>query len=211
MAYSSQVKSVLDEIIERLPEPFNMVEIMAKAADKTPYVVVAFQECERMNILTHEIRRSLKELDLGLKVCTRQLPREHLSLPNSSRDWQRAVAHSEPCPVQRAWLPSPALLHVPLRCVQPDGTSRLLREEFETKYVHRSCFLQTELPRLFSFLKGELTITSDMEELANALFYDNVPESWTRYAYPSLLSLGAWYADLLLRIRVSTFLVKVKA
>ena len=71
MAYSFQVKSVLDEIIERLPEPFNMVEITAKAVDKTPYVVVAFQECERMNILTHEIRRSLKELDLGLKVCRR--------------------------------------------------------------------------------------------------------------------------------------------
>ncbi|KFW95505.1 Dynein heavy chain 17, axonemal, partial [Phalacrocorax carbo] len=112
---SREEKAILDEIIERLPEPFNMVEIMAKAVDKTPYVVVAFQECERMNILTHEIRRSLKELDLGLK--------------------------------------------------------------------------------------GELTITSDMEELANALFYDSVPESWTRYAYPSLLSLGAWYADLLLRIR----------
>uniref|UniRef100_A0A8C3J4X5 Dynein axonemal heavy chain 17 n=1 Tax=Calidris pygmaea TaxID=425635 RepID=A0A8C3J4X5_9CHAR len=110
-----KVKSVLDEIIEKLPEPFNMAEIMAKAAEKTPYVVVAFQECERMNILTHEIRRSLKELDLGLK--------------------------------------------------------------------------------------GELTITSDMEDLGNALFYDSVPESWTRYAYPSLLSLGAWYADLLLRIR----------
>ncbi|OXB61092.1 hypothetical protein ASZ78_013655 [Callipepla squamata] len=92
-----------------------MAEIMAKAVDKTPYVLVAFQECERMNILTHEIRRSLKELDLGLK--------------------------------------------------------------------------------------GELTITADMEDLASALFYDNVPESWTRYAYPSLLSLGAWYADLLLRIR----------
>ncbi|KAM6297472.1 dynein axonemal heavy chain 17 [Aegotheles albertisi] len=110
-----QVKAVLDEIIERLPEPFNMVEMMAKAEEKTPYVVVALQECERMNILTHEIRRSLQELDLGLK--------------------------------------------------------------------------------------GELTITSDMEELANALFYDSVPEPWTRYAYPSLLSLGAWYADLLLRIR----------
>ncbi|XP_010119740.1 PREDICTED: dynein heavy chain 17, axonemal-like, partial [Chlamydotis macqueenii] len=110
-----KVKSVLDEIMEKLPEPFNMAEIMAKAVDKTPYVVVAFQECERMNILTQEIRRSLKELDLGLK--------------------------------------------------------------------------------------GELTITPDMEELANALFYDSVPESWTRYAYPSLLSLGAWYADLLLRIR----------
>ncbi|XP_077184230.1 dynein axonemal heavy chain 17 isoform X3 [Paroedura picta] len=110
-----KVKSVLDEIMDRLPELFNMVEIMAKAQEKTPYVVVAFQECERMNILTSEIRRSLKELNLGLK--------------------------------------------------------------------------------------GELTITTDMEELSNALYYDNVPDSWTNRAYPSLLSLAAWYADLLLRIR----------
>lgn len=47
-----------------------MAEIMAKVPveERTPYVVVAFQECERMNILTSEIRRTLKELDLGLKV-----------------------------------------------------------------------------------------------------------------------------------------------
>lgn len=65
-----QVKAVLDEILEKIPETFNMAEIMAKAAEKTPYVVVAFQECERMNILTNEMRRSLKELNLGLKVRT---------------------------------------------------------------------------------------------------------------------------------------------
>ncbi|XP_063266171.1 dynein axonemal heavy chain 17 [Prinia subflava] len=110
-----QVKSVLDEILGQLPDPFNMEDMMGKAKEKTPYTVVALQECERMNILTNEIRRSLKELDLGLQ--------------------------------------------------------------------------------------GELTITSEMEELGNALFYDSVPESWTRYAYPSLLSLATWYADLLLRIR----------
>uniref|UniRef100_A0A8C9NDF6 Dynein axonemal heavy chain 17 n=1 Tax=Serinus canaria TaxID=9135 RepID=A0A8C9NDF6_SERCA len=110
-----QVKAVLDEIIQQLPDPFNMEEMMGKAKEKTSYTVVALQECERMNILTNEIRRSLKELDLGLQ--------------------------------------------------------------------------------------GELTITSEMEELSNALFYDSVPESWTRYAYPSLLSLANWYADLLLRIR----------
>nr|XP_054501017.1 dynein axonemal heavy chain 17 [Agelaius phoeniceus] len=110
-----QVKAVLDEIIQQLPDPFNMEEMMGKAKEKTPYTVVALQECERMNILTNEMRRSLKELDLGLQ--------------------------------------------------------------------------------------GELTITSEMEELSNALFYDNVPESWTRYAYPSLLTLANWYADLLLRIR----------
>uniref|UniRef100_A0A4X1UP38 Dynein axonemal heavy chain 17 n=1 Tax=Sus scrofa TaxID=9823 RepID=A0A4X1UP38_PIG len=110
-----QVKAVLDEILEKLPDAFNMAEIMAKAAEKTPYVVVAAQECERMNLLTHEVRRSLKELNLGLK--------------------------------------------------------------------------------------GELTITPDMEDLATALFYDTVPDTWVARAYPSMMGLAAWYADLLLRIR----------
>ena len=58
----------MDEILEKLPEEFNMVELHGKAEEKTPYVLVALQECERMNTLTSEIRRSLKELDLGLKV-----------------------------------------------------------------------------------------------------------------------------------------------
>ncbi|XP_037666336.1 dynein heavy chain 17, axonemal [Choloepus didactylus] len=110
-----KVKAVLDDILEKIPETFNMAEIMAKAAEKTPYVVVAFQECERMNILTNEMRRSLKELNLGLK--------------------------------------------------------------------------------------GELTITTDMEDLSTALFYDTVPDSWVARAYPSMMGLAAWYTDLLLRIR----------
>ena len=65
-----QIKGTLDEIIEKLPDDYNMLDIMNKVPveERTPYVVVAFQECERMNILTSEIRRSLKELDLGLKV-----------------------------------------------------------------------------------------------------------------------------------------------
>ncbi|XP_008847899.1 dynein heavy chain 17, axonemal [Nannospalax galili] len=115
MSREEKVKAVLDEILEKIPETFNMAEIMAKAAKKTPYVVVAFQECERMNILTNEMRRSLKELNLGLK--------------------------------------------------------------------------------------GELTITTDMEDLSTALFYDTVPKTWVARAYPSMMGLGAWYADLLLRIR----------
>lgn len=59
---------MLDEILEKLPEEFNMGELQSKVEDKTPYVLVALQECERMNNLTREIRRSLKELNLGLKV-----------------------------------------------------------------------------------------------------------------------------------------------
>lgn len=110
-----KVKQMLDEIMEKLPEEFNMVEIMGKVEERTPYVIVAFQECERMNHLTTEIKRSLRELDLGLK--------------------------------------------------------------------------------------GELTITSDMEDLENALFLDQVPLVWANRAYPSLLGLAAWFVDLLLRIR----------
>ena len=63
-----QVKAVLDDILEKLTDEFNIHELMAKVEERTPYIVVAFQECERMNLLTSEIKRSLKELDLGLKV-----------------------------------------------------------------------------------------------------------------------------------------------
>ncbi|XP_046594204.1 dynein beta chain, ciliary [Neodiprion lecontei] len=110
-----KVKQILDEVMEKLPEEFNMIEIMGKVEERTPYVIVAFQECERMNYLTGEMKRSLRELDLGLK--------------------------------------------------------------------------------------GELTITSDMEVLETALFFDQVPPIWAQRAYPSLLGLTAWFVDLLLRLR----------
>lgn len=62
------MKTILDEVLEKLPEEYNMSDITSKTAERTPYILVCFQECERMNILVSEIRRSLKELDLGLKV-----------------------------------------------------------------------------------------------------------------------------------------------
>ena len=65
-----QIKNMLDDLLEKLPEEFNMLEQTGKVPpdERTPYVIVAFQECERMNILTNEMKRSLKELNLGLKV-----------------------------------------------------------------------------------------------------------------------------------------------
>jgi len=44
-----------------------MLDITARVKDKTPYVVVCLQECERMNILTTTMRGSLEDLDAGLK------------------------------------------------------------------------------------------------------------------------------------------------
>ncbi|RKO98183.1 hypothetical protein CXG81DRAFT_17063 [Caulochytrium protostelioides] len=110
-----KVKAILDEILEKLPENFNIPELMAKVEERTPYISVALQECDRMTILMTEMRRSLKELDLGLK--------------------------------------------------------------------------------------GDLTITEKMESLMNAMYLNEVPDSWTQLAYPSLAGLAAWYANLLQRIK----------
>ncbi|MGH0192704.1 UNVERIFIED_CONTAM: hypothetical protein FKN15_021883 [Acipenser sinensis] len=40
-----------------------------------------------------------------------------------------------------------------------------------------------------------------MEALQSALYYDTVPGSWTKLAYPSTYGLGQWINDLLLRCR----------
>ena len=41
-----------------------------------------------------------------------------------------------------------------------------------------------------------------METLQEALYLEKVPPSWKDRAYPSLLGLGPWFSDLLVRIRV---------
>lgn len=109
------VKLLLEEIADKIPDYFHMGELMSRIEERTPFVVVAFQECERMNILFAEMKRSLKELMLGLK--------------------------------------------------------------------------------------GELTITTDMELLDECLLYDRVPISWTKLAYPSMLGLQSWFANLLVRFK----------
>jgi len=44
-----------------------MLDLFAKAKERTPMVVVCLQECERMNTLISTIRGSLEDLDAGLK------------------------------------------------------------------------------------------------------------------------------------------------
>jgi dynein heavy chain len=64
---------VMDDLMAKLPENFVMVILHDRAKSllqdliKAPFVVVALQEAERMNDLLGEMRRSLIELDRGLK------------------------------------------------------------------------------------------------------------------------------------------------
>lgn len=115
LSTEAKVKAIVDDILERLPEEFNMAEIMQKNPNRSPYVLVCFQECERMNSLTREIRASLQQLDLSLK--------------------------------------------------------------------------------------GELTLSPDMEAQLLALSYDRVPDTWNKLAYPSTYGLAQWFSDLLSRCR----------
>eukprot|EP01084_Bolivina_argentea_P009096 17033_1 len=61
--------SVLQEILDKIDDvSFDMTEILSSLSmeDRGPYQYVFLQECERMNKLIEEMKRSLKELDLGL-------------------------------------------------------------------------------------------------------------------------------------------------
>ncbi|KAL9898323.1 dynein beta chain, ciliary [Glossina fuscipes fuscipes] len=109
------VKIMIDDFLDKLRDEFNLQALLNRVGSKTPFVVVALQESERMNMLIHEIKRSLRELLLGLK--------------------------------------------------------------------------------------GELTLTVEMERLDHAIFYDQIPETWMNLAYPSMLNLQSWFADLLHRIK----------
>lgn len=109
------VRIMIDDFLDKLRDEFNLQALLNRVESKTPFVVVALQESERMNMLIHEIKRSLRELLLGLK--------------------------------------------------------------------------------------GELTLTVEMERLDHAIFYDQIPETWMSLAYPSMLNLQSWFADLLHRIK----------
>ena len=59
---------ILNDLKARHPKGYIMIDIVGKIKEKSPYIVVALQECERMNGLLFEIERSLKELEMGLQV-----------------------------------------------------------------------------------------------------------------------------------------------
>ena len=61
------VRSSVDMFSEKLPEQFVILDIEAKVAEKTPYIICALQEAVRMNTLLGEMSRSLAELKLGLE------------------------------------------------------------------------------------------------------------------------------------------------
>jgi dynein heavy chain len=69
LTLQEKVKRLLDDILEKLPEQFSMLELEDRVGleDRTPYTNVFLQEVDRMSKLLYEMRRSLVELDMGLR------------------------------------------------------------------------------------------------------------------------------------------------
>ena len=38
-----KVKAIVDDILDKIPDQFNMAEIMQKVEERTPYVIACFQ------------------------------------------------------------------------------------------------------------------------------------------------------------------------
>ena len=62
-----KIKALVDDVMEKLPEAFNMGEIMGKVEERTPYVVVAFQVCKETKDCSTSLRsRYIQKLLLYL-------------------------------------------------------------------------------------------------------------------------------------------------
>jgi dynein heavy chain len=103
------VKETMDYCLKTLPEQFQMITIMELAApllaqESGPFVVVALQECQRMNGLISEIRRSLIELDKGMKgQLNMSQPMEDLIAAISINQWPGRNPFSQCKWESKAW------------------------------------------------------------------------------------------------------------
>ena len=62
----SKASDMLTFIKDRLPQPFQMLDVRAKITDFTPYIICGLQEIEKINAVLIEMDRALSELELGL-------------------------------------------------------------------------------------------------------------------------------------------------
>jgi dynein heavy chain len=105
----SAVKESMEFLTKSLPENFSMITIMdlaqpLLAQEAGPFVVVALQECQRMNALLSEIRRSLVELDKGMKgQLNMSQPMEDLIKAISINQWPGRNPFSQCQWEKKAW------------------------------------------------------------------------------------------------------------
>ena len=103
------VRSVMNDLTERLPPDFIMLLLMETAAPHieghhAPFVVCSLQECTRMNNLLSEMRRTLVDLDKGLKgQLNMTQPMEDMITAFSINEWPGRNPFSKCTWEKNAW------------------------------------------------------------------------------------------------------------
>jgi dynein heavy chain len=70
-----------------------------------------------------------------------------------------------------------------------------------TRYNGMLRVMSISLKDLALAVKGLIVMTQPLEEIATAMFNNKVPAAWEKSAYPSLMPLASWAADLEKRIK----------
>lgn len=60
--------------------------------------------------------------------------------------------------------------------------------------------MERTLPDLLKALKGLVVMSNELEAISNSIAVNQVPNSWSSVAYPSMKPLSAWVDDLMLRL-----------
>ena len=61
-----KVKTIVDDIMEKMPELFNMSDIMNKVEERTPYVIVCFQVILNTQLFKHLKNKLQDNLIIGM-------------------------------------------------------------------------------------------------------------------------------------------------
>eukprot|EP01135_Chromosphaera_perkinsii_P008555 Nk52_evm21s1400 gene=Nk52_evmTU21s1400 len=62
-----RAESILEEVMSTMPDMFNIEDMMNGVVERDPYVVVAYNEVERMNSLLHVMKTSVTNLTMALQ------------------------------------------------------------------------------------------------------------------------------------------------
>eukprot|EP00744_Colponema_vietnamica_P003537 GILI01005410.1.p1 GENE.GILI01005410.1~~GILI01005410.1.p1 ORF type:complete len:384 (+),score=105.02 GILI01005410.1:124-1152(+) len=62
-----KIEQAIESILDRLPDPIDLVELYSRVEDLTPFVALLLQEVDRMNSLLNRMKKTLTDLDNGIK------------------------------------------------------------------------------------------------------------------------------------------------
>lgn len=82
--------------------------------------------------------------------------------------------------------------------VYTESMNTVLRQEL-IRFNGLTSVVRSSLQNLVKAVEGLVVMSSDLENVYNAMLIGQVPSVWAAKSYPSLKPLGSYIADLLVR------------